>query len=352
MSTPDLPDFLPWQQALASEWLLHQERFAHAWLIHGLPGIGKKQFALAAAASLLCESPRQGLSCGICAACQWIRVGSHPDLRRIRPESVALQEGMGTDEDTETPAAKKTPSKEIRVEQLRALHTWFNTATHRGGWRVALIYPAQALNLISANALLKVLEEPPDHTVFLLVADAPDRLLPTLVSRCRHLPLSVPDPEQCVAWLKEQGVKDPALWLAAAGGAPLIALRGAQSGEDACPPWIQHLAAGLAGSRSLDLGALADQLEKQGTEQWIHAAQCFFVDVILSASGASLRYYPQLSSAITQFAPQASRATLSETMRWLTQQRAIAGHPLNAKLFIHSALQRIVSACRPLPQVN
>lgn len=350
MSGMELPSFLPWQEKLASAWLARQERFAHAWLIHGLPGIGKKQFALAAAASLLCESPRQGLSCGACAACQWIKAGSHPDLRRIRPESIALQEGQGPEDDAETAAAKKTPSKEIRVEQLRALHTWFNTATHRGGWRVAVIYPAQALNLISANALLKVLEEPPEHTVFLLVADAPDLLLPTLVSRCRRLPLSLPDPDLCLAWLKEQGIDDPAPWLAAAGGAPVLALRSAQSGEDACPPWIQQLATGLAGSRPLDLGNLADQLEKQGAEQWIHAAQCFFADVILSAAGAGPRYYPQLSESMSRLAAQAGAANLNAAMRWLTQQRAIAGHPLNAKLFVHTALERMVAACRPQAQ--
>src|SRR3546814_8542999 len=84
----------------------------------------------------------------------------------------------------------------MRVEQLRSLHTWFNTATHRGGWRVAILYPARAMNAITANALLKVLEEPPAHTIFLLVADAPDRLLPTLVSRCRRLPLAAPSKEE------------------------------------------------------------------------------------------------------------------------------------------------------------
>lgn len=350
MSSAELPSFLPWQEHVASEWLARQERFAHAWLIHGLPGIGKRRFALAAAASLLCESPRQGLACGACAACLWVKAGNHPDLRRIRPDSVAAQEGQAAEDEAETATAKKAPSKEIRVEQLRALHTWFNTATHRGGWRVAVIYPAQALNLISANALLKVLEEPPEHTVFLLVADAPDRLLPTLVSRCRRLPLSLPDSGSCLAWLEEQGIDDPAPWLAAAGGAPVLALQTALSGEDACPPWIQQLASGLAGARALDLGGLADQLERQGAEQWIHAAQCFFVDVILLASGAPARYYPQLSGVISRFASQAGAASLTETLRWLTQQRAIAGHPLNAKLFIHSALERLAAACRPQAQ--
>src|SRR5690606_40979172 len=101
---------------------------------------------------------------------------NHPDLRRVRPEAVALEEGEGGEESES--AARKTPSREIRVEQIRSLSGWFGTATHRGGWRVAVLYPAHAMNLIAANALLKVLEEPPPHTVFLLVTDTPDQLLP------------------------------------------------------------------------------------------------------------------------------------------------------------------------------
>ncbi|HEY9460225.1 MAG TPA: DNA polymerase III subunit delta', partial [Paralcaligenes sp.] len=178
-----IPLFFPWQRDRASAWLSQRERFAHAWLIHGMAGIGKRQFALAAAASLLCESPRHGLACGRCAACVWVASGNHPDLRRIRPDATAFEEGGPSDEsDSGAGATKKTLSREIRVDQLRGMASWFNTATHRGGWRVAVLYPAQSLNTISANALLKVLEEPPDHTVFLIVADAPDRLLPTLVS--------------------------------------------------------------------------------------------------------------------------------------------------------------------------
>lgn len=345
----DFLPFLPWQQALASRWLGQRERFAHAWLIHGLPGIGKRQFALAAAGSLLCESPVDGLACGHCAACLWIKSGSHPDLRRIRPEALAQEEGaaQGADDDGEQTgsSAKKTPSKEIKVEQLRSLHTWFNTATHRGGWRVAVLYPARAMNLITANALLKVLEEPPAHTVFLLVADAPDRLLPTLVSRCRRLPLPVPGKAESLEWLAAEGVRDAGPWLAVSGGAPLLARQLAQSGQDPCPEWLVKLLAGLAAVQPPDIGSLADQLEKQAPEVWIDALQRLFLDLLLAASGAPLRYFPALEKPIGAVASQALPGNLADTAQWLAQQRAVAGHPLNAKLFVHSALQRAVLAC-------
>lgn len=347
----DLAQFLPWQQPLATSWLSQRERFAHAWLIHGLPGIGKRQFALAAAGSLLCESPQNGLACGHCAACLWLISGNHPDLRRIRPEAAALAEGAvtGSSDEAETGAgtAKKTPSKDIRVDQLRSLSPWFNTATHRGGWRVAVLYPAQAMNGIAANALLKVLEEPPAHTVFLLVADAPDRLLPTLVSRCRRLPLPVPDKEVSMAWLKDEKVSQADEWLAAAGGAPLLARQLAQAGTSPCPEWLSQLMTPLARGQQPEIGPLADQLEKIPTDIWVDALQRLFLDLLLASSGAPVRYFPSLEKQTRLAAGLAVLGNLADTAKWLAQQRAVAGHPLNAKLLVHSSLQRVIMACSP-----
>ncbi|NYT69899.1 DNA polymerase III subunit delta' [Pusillimonas noertemannii] len=354
MSAP--PGFLPWQQDTAGAWLQNRERFAHAWLIHGLAGIGKHRFALAAAASLLCESPRQGVACGHCQACTWVASGNHPDLRRIRPDAVAAQEGEDAADDAVEPAggtARKAPSRDIRVEQLRALHDWFNTATHRGGWRVAVLYPAEALNIISANALLKVLEEPPAHTVFLLTADAPDRLLPTLVSRCRRLPLPVPTPAQCLPWLQEQGLADPKPWLAVAGGAPLLALEKAQGDDsEACPAWLRQMLSPLAKGGEPDIGPLADQLEKQAPAIWIDALQRLFVDLSLAAFQAPVRYFPGEQAGLAAIAQRAAPERLADAAKWLASQRAVANHPLNAKLFTHAALQRVVQACGPAPSTE
>lgn len=343
------PQFLPWQAETAQAWLGNRERFAHAWLVHGLAGIGKLDFAVAAAASLLCESPEHGLACGHCAACTWFASGNHPDLRRIRPEAVSAEEGAENAEAAEEPsdtggAAKRAPSKEIRIEQIRSLESWFNTATHRGGWRVALVYPAHALNVVSSNALLKVLEEPPEHTVFLLVADAPDRLLPTLVSRCRRLPLPAPSPEVALQWLRDQNVEPARDWLAAAGGAPLAALRLAQSGDTPVAPWLTQLVAPLAQGHAPDVGTLAEALEKVPAVQWIDALQRLFTDLMLAAAGAPPRYFPALSTAVSQTAARANHARMADTAKWLTRQRGLATHPLNAKLFAHAALQRVAQS--------
>ncbi|WP_322994977.1 DNA polymerase III subunit delta' [Castellaniella sp.] len=336
--------FLPWQQAQAQSWLATPERFAHAWLIHGLPGVGQVEFAMAGAASLLCESPVQGLACDHCQACRWVRAGNHPDLRRIRPDAVAAQEGAAIDE-TEASGNKKQPSKDIRIEQIRSLLPWFNMATHRGGWRVALLYPAESLNTIAANALLKILEEPPTHTVFLLVADMPDRLLPTLVSRCRRLPLATPGADQALAWLQDQGVDQPGARLAAAGGAPLAALRQARLQQPALPDCVDQF---LRQAGTTEASApLADVLLASEPAQWLDSFQRIWLDLSLAARGLPVRYYPDRADKIQAIAEAADPALLARTGQWLAKQRRLAHHPLNPKLLADHAAQRLLQAVLP-----
>lgn len=348
--------FLPWHQNVATQWLGHRERFAHAWLIHGLAGIGKKEFALAAAASLLCESPAEGMACGKCLACGWVNSGNHPDLKRIRPEVIALEEGAEQDSDDSVAVdasnsaesgsgSKRAPSKEIRVEQIRSLEPWFNNATHRGGWRVAVIYPAESLNAISANSLLKVLEEPPPSTVFLMVADAPDRLLPTLLSRCRRLPLATPSHEVAHDWLVEQGVKHADGWLAACGGAPLLAKKLSTQGAHPCPEWLSNFMHTLSQRNMPDIGVLADLLSKSAASEWLDILQRVSVDLMLVANQLPCRYYPSLEQPLISLVGSRPSSALSDLATYLNNQRRIAGHPLSAKLFAHAVLQRIATVC-------
>ncbi|MGG4603853.1 DNA polymerase III subunit delta' [Paenalcaligenes sp. Me131] len=335
MSLP-ITTFYPWQEERASEWLSQRERFAHAWLLHGVPGIGKTQFARAAAASLLCTQPVQSRACGHCDACLWCQHGNHPDLRVIRPESVAQEEDGTASE------SKQAPSKEIRVEQLRQLHTWFNTATHRGGYRVAVLYPAESLNQISANALLKVLEEPPASTIFLLVADAPDRLLPTIVSRCRRLVLPRPDTAVALDWLKGQVDGDAQDWLSAAGGGPVAALALSQQQRTPYPEWLGTLWKALAARNAEDAMVVMDELEKLGAAQWIPILQRSGLDMQLVQHGQPVCYYPGLQGVYEQLVPRAQPVMLAQLLKWLNEQSRWAQHPLNAKLFVQHLLDRLM----------
>ena len=347
--------FFPWQIETAQQWLGQRERFAHAWLVHGLAGIGKREFVFAAAAALMCESPLNGLACGQCLACGWVAKGHHPDLKRVRPEVMALEEGADQDEEEggevtavieTTGSAKRAPSKDIRVEQIRNLNPWFNNATHRGGYRVALIYPAEALTHISGNALLKVLEEPPPATIFLLVADAPDRLLPTLLSRCRRLPLATPSSEIAQGWLAEQQVTNAPAWLAAAGGAPVLAKKMAETQPQPCPEWLATFLKNLEAGTVPNIGQLADTLAKEPSVQWIDLLQRLLIDLNLSAHGLGIRYFPILKQSLSKLSVNLAPERLSELAEWLGQQRRVAGHTLNGKLFAHAILQRIAATCQ------
>jgi hypothetical protein len=124
--------------------------------------------------------------------------------RRFEDEAPEGEEGA--DGDGKKAKSTKAPSKEIKIEQIRALADFMNISTHRQGLRVVVLYPAEALNTPASNALLKTLEEPPPGTVFLLSSNSLDRLLPTILSRCRKFALPMPDEAQALAWLKEQGL--------------------------------------------------------------------------------------------------------------------------------------------------
>ncbi|VCU69722.1 DNA polymerase III subunit delta' [Pigmentiphaga humi] len=351
-----MPRFYPWHEEAARAWLGEEQRrrFAHAWLIHGLAGIGKVEFARAAAASLLCERPEGGMACGGCPACTWYASGNHPDFRRIRPEAVALAEGQaedaegdgeGGEADTAKAGSKRAPSREIRIEQIRAIESWANTGTHRGGLRVVLLYPAEALNVISANGLLKILEEPPAHTVFLLVSDAPDRLLPTLVSRCRRLPLGAPATGPALAWLQQQGVADAAAHLAASGGAPVVAWRHAEAGLPPRAAWLDTLASALAQGKAPDVGQLVDALDKTPPAAWMDALQRLAADIALAQAGTAARYFPDLAAATAKIGARAGRSRIGELARWLGRQRMIADHPLSPRLFAQDVLNQVCGAC-------
>lgn len=341
-----IPEFLPWQTAMASQWLGNKERFSHAWIIHGIPGIGKLKFAHAAASSLLCESSHNGIACGHCESCGWVKSGNHPDLRMVLPDALAVKEGLATAaENDEESGSKKSLSQDIRIEQVRQLEKLFTVSTHRGGYRVIVLYPAESLNAASSNALLKVLEEPPTNTIFLLVTHSIQRLLPTLLSRCRRLALPVPETAMALAWLQKNGLEDGQVWLAATGGAPLSALAFSQSDYEPVKYWLSAFGDKLAHREMPNLDKLAEQLEKVPAKQWLDSLQRFVFDINLNCFGQASRYFPALGKNASIIAANMAADKISQLLKWLAEQQRIADHPLNARLFIISTLQRVALSC-------
>jgi DNA polymerase-3 subunit delta' len=229
-------DDLSWQAASWTQLQQMRARLPHAILFHGPAGIGKADFIEAFAQALLCENVRaDGQACGACVSCGWFAQGNHPDYRRVRPE--ALEDEAPPAEGEEGGAERQEGEVDqdgVERDQDRAdpqLADFMNISTHRQGLRVVVLYPAEALNMPASNALLKTLEEPPPGTVFLLASNGLDRLLPTILSRCRKFALPMPDHAEALAWLQAQGVQDADGWLREQGGAPLAALAQAETGS-------------------------------------------------------------------------------------------------------------------------
>ncbi|QFT99231.1 DNA polymerase III subunit tau [Roseovarius sp. THAF8] len=211
-------------------------RLHHGWLIHGPRGVGKATLAWRIARFLLAtpdpEANGGGLFGDALPAPETLDIpADHPVTRRVLAGSepglhLVRRGGQGTsDSDRQRNFEEGKFSREIRVDEVRDLADFVNLSAVDGGRRVVIIDAADEMNTSAANALLKMLEEPPVRTTLLLVAHQPARLLPTIRSRCRELRLERLSPEDVIAALDQAGI-DPG------GQAPGLAeLSGGSAGE-------------------------------------------------------------------------------------------------------------------------
>lgn len=195
---------------------------AHALLLHASGALGQFDLALALSRAWLCETTANGRACGQCAACRLMHAHSHPDFHLLLPDALRAPLGWSS-VSTETSddgdgKTKAKPSREIRIDALRAAIDWSQRTSARGGVKVLVIHPAEAMNQVTANALLKTLEEPPGRLRLLLTAADPEALLPTVRSRCQRVRIATPSAIAGSAWLADQGVADADVLLAASGG--------------------------------------------------------------------------------------------------------------------------------------
>jgi DNA polymerase-3 subunit delta' len=244
MNDPLTAPLPPWLEGALAVALASR---AHALLLHAPGPLGQLELGLAIARAALCESPEpEGRSCGHCAGCHLFALRSHPDLLLLMPDAQRARLGWLDEEETESKAKTAKPSREIKVDAVREAIEWAQRSMSRGRAKLLLIHPADAMNGIAANALLKTLEEPPGRVRLLLTASEPDALLPTVRSRCQRVPIAMPPTTQAIKWLATQGVAQPSVLLAAAGGLPHAALAMHEDGLSA-ESWLLVPAAVRAG---------------------------------------------------------------------------------------------------------
>lgn len=325
------PPLAPWLARPLAD-LLRQR--GHAWLLQGPSGLGQYDLALALAAAWLCEQPNEQGACGHCTSCHAITARTHADLCVLMPEVAMLALGWPLDEKAQSDIddKKRKPSREIRVEAMREAVGFAQRTSARGRGKVVLVYPAERMNTITANALLKTLEEPAGDVRFALATEAAWQLLPTIRSRCLGFSLPWPELAGACAWLVGQGVAqgDAALLLRAAGGRPSDALRLGQGGQS-CSAWALLPKAMSRG----DVQALASQAPPQA----IDTLQKLCHDLMAVGVGAEPRFF----EAVDLPAPPAI-GVLAHWSKSLANAAKTAEHPFNAGLMLEALVSDARSA--------
>ena len=292
-------------------------RLHHAWLLRGARGVGKATLAYRIARALLAQD----------AAPQTLALaGDHPVARRVAAQSEARLKTLRRPWD----AKAKRLRAMITVDEVRGLRPFFGLSAADGGWRVAVVDAADEMNPAAANALLKMLEEPPERAMLLLVAQAPGRLLPTIRSRCRTLDLAPLAPDDLARALADAGAgapPDAGPLAALSGGAPGAALRLAD--QDA-PALYARMAGLLAQAPGMDRGALI-ALADQAAGRDAQARYAMLLDLTvtllqrLARAGAGAGGPPAAPAEpklAARLAPDAARARLWAEAAAETQTRA------------------------------
>jgi DNA polymerase-3 subunit delta' len=359
----------PWLEPLWGS--MDLSAFPNAVLIYGQAGIGKFELSVELAKALLCEAPSGEKPCDQCEACRWFDSGNHPDFIALVPEThrKLLPHGDFDSEadtskkikssqvDSENDASEKKEKKSIAIEDARSAIEGLAIGSHRGGNRVILVYPLEMLRADSANTLLKSLEEPPKNTIFILLADRLDRVLPTIRSRCRLL--SAPRPDRLIGldWLRNKLTTVPGLQISDAdiesiydeqGGAPyavfdsLIA-RHNKDEKDELAIAIQasrYLLQAMSQGARINWLDAADKTQKARYSALLATMQRWTSDLQSSKQMGFPRYYPKHEAAIKVLAQQARLPKLLRFWKSLIQARRHENHPLATRIQLEAMLSQ------------
>ena len=341
----------PWIAAQRTSLLAQR---GHAWLLQGPSGLGQYALGLELVRAWLCDNaptlpaargslppegalaalgrpgggsvPTQQGACGHCGSCHAIDVRTHADLCVLMPEVQMMALGWPLSEKAQADIddKKRKPSREIRVEAMRDAVEFSQRTSARGKGKAVLVYPAEQMNHVTANALLKTLEEPPGDVRFVLASEAAHQLLPTIRSRCLGHTMTWPAQTDMLQWLQSKGVAADAAtaFLRAAGGRPDDALAVARSGRSP-QAWASLPQAVARG----DVTALGDWTPAQAIE----ALQKLCHDLLAVAVGAAPRYF-----AAADLPKPPPLAALTRWSKALAKEARTADHPFNAGLMLEA----------------
>lgn len=310
----------PWVQEQFNH-LVHQS--GHALLLTGPAGLHQLDLALHLAFAWLCDTPHaDGTACLTCESCHLFKAHTHPDFKLLLPEYLMVELGLQEQETGNGEESKRKPSKEIRAEALRQMIEFSQKTRARSKVQVVLIYPAERMNVVSANTVLKTLEEPPGDVRFILATENASRLLPTIRSRCQTHAMRWPQKQDAVTWLESLKIPHAQTILAAAGGKPEQALQLVRQGIGA-ERW-QHIPQALAqGNTEIFDGLSATQM--------LDIASKLCHDLMAHAAGASPRFFD-----VTLLPQKVKEKALYAWSKELMQASRVSEHPWNMPLYTQS----------------
>ncbi len=303
----------PWQTA---QWQQLQQqrssqRLPHALLLRGADGLGKQDFATQVSASLLCRSPdANSIACGRCDACHLLAAGTHPDLLVLEPEQ----------------------DKAIKVDEIRDLCNALSLTSQFGGYKVAIIFDADRMNINASNSLLKTLEEPTSDSILLLVTSKPYKLPVTIRSRCQSIDFHTPDQQIATQWLTTQTNQDMQLSLQLAHGAPLLALKLADDELLVQRQCLTDAFIGVANNKPVT--SYSDRLSAFSNEyllRWLYDWLSDLLKVKQSGSEQNLSH-PDFAAELVKLAQRASVQALYQMLDEVLRLRQLQSIPLNNQM--------------------
>jgi len=310
---------------------LRHDRVAHAYLFHGDDGIGKKLLALRFAQAINCEGDQDADACGSCRSCAQIESRTHPDFLVIEPD-------------------REMANPQIKIEQVRELEQQIVYQPLVARKKMFLIDDADRMTLGAANALLKTLEEPPAHSVLLLISSRPSALPATVRSRCQRLRLAPPARTQVEAALirtREIPPADARLLAAASqsrlGAALTMDLTDTRTKQDelsalASPQTLRSVAAILTAAEALHKSDRGPEV-LDWLAQWIR-------DLLLVCVGADPDHliHADRLSALKAAARGARTDRLAVLLDEIDALQRSAGRNLNLQLALETVLLRLREA--------
>jgi DNA polymerase-3 subunit delta' len=300
-----------WQRIVAS--ILNKK--LSTLLLHGGAYSGRSALVDEVISYLLCLKPQANHACHACASCTLLQNSTHPDYYLLAPQEV----------DGKT--------SQLKIEQIRTMIEFCYKSAHLAPGKVIVLPGADRLSGNVANALLKILEEPPTNCYFILLADNLNRVLPTLKSRALKLGLATPSLAQAQEFLPKSAYAE--FWFKYYSGEPLFtpALSDSQLQlleTVLIKPSIENI---FSASKELDPKKVGMQVLSQLILNWLS-------DLTLAVNQLPLYYYPQLASAVSNLLPRLNLAKLYELIPDISLLHSYSEHPLNHKLQLENLLLR------------